>query len=539
MIVGVLLVLAAVAVAARVALRTRRLLHLLQLEHYENARLFLWLSRRRELFDPRELALHAVTLVVAAAGGDPVRAVALLALTGAAVAWSLPELRREDVKPLVWTKRAKRLYAAALALPAALAFAVVVLAVAGAGEAAVVVLAPLALCVHGAARLLALANTALAPLQRREIRGFEHAARAKLAAVAPLVVGITGSYGKTTAKFCVGAALQADRPTLVTPQSFNSHLGVMRTINEHLEPEHRAFVVEMGMFRRGDIEELCELVQPTIGLITAIGPMHLERLGSIEEIQAAKAELAEALPAGGHLVTNADDPRCREIAAGVDVPVTLFGLESPDATVRAEAIEIADGRTHFDLVVDGDRRRVSAGLLGRHNLANLLSGAAVAHVAGVPLDSIAAGLAGVQPPDHRLAPIHNRAAGVVVIDDAYNSNPAGAEAALEVLRDHPAARRILVTPGMVELGDMEVELNRAFGRQAAAVCDHVILVGPRRTEPIRAGLEDQGFPAERTQVVQDIGAATQVLAGLTRAGDVILFENDLPDTYAEPAAGGR
>jgi UDP-N-acetylmuramoyl-tripeptide--D-alanyl-D-alanine ligase len=534
--VSIALVAAAAALAFRIVLRTHRLLHLLQLEHYENARLFLWLRRRGELVDGREAGAYVVLLAASAAlAGSAAAVVPLVALAAVAVLRALPDLRREDVKPIVWTRRAKRLSAVSLLVPVVFAALVLAEAIAGERGAGVAALALLALCVLLAPWILTGANRALLPLQRREIRGFERAAGRKLAEIDPLVVGITGSYGKTTTKFCVGGALGADRPTLVTPQSFNSYLGVMRTINEHLEPRHEAFVVEMGMFRRGDITELCDLVHPKIGVITAIGPVHLERLGSIEEIQGAKAELLEALPADGHFVTNADDPRCREIAATAHVPVTLFGLESADAHVRAEGIEIAEGRTHFDLVAGDARARVSAALLGRHNVANLLAAAAVAHVAGVPVDRIAAGLATVEPPEHRLQPIHNRAAGVVVIDDAYNSNPAGARAALEVLRDHPAQRRILVTPGMVELGDMEAELNREFGRQAAAVCDEVILVGPRRTEPIREGLEEAGFPAAHVQVVQDIGGATQVLAGLTRAGDVVLFENDLPDTYAEPA----
>jgi UDP-N-acetylmuramoyl-tripeptide--D-alanyl-D-alanine ligase len=155
------------------------------------------------------------------------------------------------------------------------------------------------------------------------------------------------------------------------------------------------------------------------------------------------------------------------------------------------------------------------------------------------IERIAAGLSTVEPPDHRLATIPNSRAGIMVIDDAYNSNPAGAAAALEVLGDHPAKRRILVTPGMVELGDEEEALNEQFGRQAADVCDHVILVGPERTKPIARGLRAGGLAAEAITVVRDIGEATEVLAGLTRAGDVILFENDLPDMYAEdnePAA---
>jgi UDP-N-acetylmuramoyl-tripeptide--D-alanyl-D-alanine ligase len=335
---------------------------------------------------------------------------------------------------------------------------------------------------------------------------------------------------------CIGAVLAEHEPTLITPASFNSYLGVIRTINEYLDPAHRDFVVEMGMYRAGDIAELCELVHPQIGVLTAIGPVHLERMGTIEAIADAKAELALALPSDGHLVVNGDDPRCREIAARVPVDTVLFAIELADAHVRAENIGLADGRTHFDLVIGDERVAVSSGLLGRHNVSNLLAAAAVGHLRGLSSAEIARGLAAVDPPEHRLQPIPNPRAGIVVIDDAYNSNPAGAEAALEVLHSHPAKRRILVTPGMVELGDQEAELNEAFGRQAAAVCDHVILVGPQRTQPIGRGLRAAGFSAEAITVVRDIAEVTTVLGRFTRAGDVVLFENDLPDMYSEPDA---
>jgi UDP-N-acetylmuramoyl-tripeptide--D-alanyl-D-alanine ligase len=221
------------------------------------------------------------------------------------------------------------------------------------------------------------------------------------------------------------------------------------------------------------------------------------------------------------------------IARETAVATVRYGLQDPTADVRAEAIEIDAGQTRFDLVI-GDRRAAArAGLLGRHNVSNLLAAAAVGHVLGLSLEQIVRGVARVQAPEHRLQPIPNPAAGIVVIDDAYNANPAGAAAALEVLRDHPATRRILVTPGMVELGDEEAALNERFGRQAAAVCDHVILVGPARTRPIAEGLRAGGLDAASIIVVRDIGAATEALRRLTRAGDVILFENDLPDMYAE------
>jgi UDP-N-acetylmuramoyl-tripeptide--D-alanyl-D-alanine ligase len=540
---GIATVVALLALTARLAGRQHRLLHLFQLEHYEPARLMLWLRRRSELLDPRELGILALLFVAAVLvrkAGSGWLCGALLLLSCPLAALGVADWRREAVKPLVFTARAKRLLAAALAPPALLLLAAIVIAVAGLTTATLATLLGLGLLLLvGAPWTLVLANQALRPVQsavnRRYVRSAEHSLREW----GPLVVGITGSYGKTTTKFCVGAVLAADRPTLVTPESYNSYLGVIRTINEHLRKAHRAFVVEMGMFRRGDIAELCELVHPTVGVITAIGPMHLERLGSIEAIAAAKGELLDALPENGHFVTNADDPRCMELAARASVPVTLFGIDSSSAQVLARDIRLADGRTELNLQLDGPGSPpipVSAGLLGRHNVYNLLAAAAVGRVLGIDPARIAEGLSRVEAPAHRLQPIHNRRAGVVVIDDAYNSNPEGASSALEVLREHPATRRLLVTPGMVELGELETELNRSFGEHAGSVCDLVILVGPARTAPIREGLASAGMDPAGVHVVRDIAEATALLARLTRTGDVVLFENDLPDTYSEPAS---
>ncbi len=541
-------VLALISLTARLAGRQHRLLHLLQLEHYEGTRLMLWLRRRGERIALHELiatALLYAAAVAASSSDSGWLCGALLLATCPLASLGLADWRREAVKPLVLTGRAKRLLAGALFLPILLAIAAIALAVVGLTTTSLTILLALGLLLlAGAPWTLLAANRALGPVQSAINRRYEQRARRSLRDWDPLVVGITGSYGKTTTKFCIGAVLEADRPTLVTPESYNSFLGVIRTINEHLRSTHRAFVVEMGMFRRGDITELCELVHPTIGVITAIGPMHLERLGSIEAIAAAKGELLDALPPMGHFITNAEDPRCLELAERANVPVTLFGIEGslagnnkPSLQVIARDVQLAEGRTTFKLQLEGPHSppiQVSAELLGRHNVANLLAAAAVGHVLGIPASRIAEGLARVQAPAHRLQPIHNRRAGVVVIDDAYNSNPDGAAAALEVLREHPATRRLLVTPGMVELGDLEEKLNRRFGEQAGQVCDLAILVGPARTAPIREGLASSGLDPDSIHVVRDITEATALLGRLTRAGDVVLFENDLPDTYAEP-----
>ena len=533
------IVVAAAGLAVDDSGRIRRWLHLFQLEHYENARLFgLW-RRRLDIQHTAAFGLSVAAFigaaVCAAAGAGDAAGALLLAVAVVSTVTGIGEWRRPEKKPFAFTGRAKRLYAVAL-VPGLVVLAIAVGLAAATRAGALTALAVGLALVAAAPLVVAGANRALAPVERRVNRRFVDAARAKLAAIAPLTIGITGSYGKTTTKFCVGEVLSRAKRTLVTRASFNTYLGVTRTINEDLAPEDEAFVVEMGAYRRGDVADLCALTRPTIGIVTAIGPMHLERFGSIEEIEAAKGELAEALPADGSLITNADDPACRRIAGRSKATVTLFGIDAPDADVRATDIRITSGRTAFTLHLPGRSHLVESRLLGRHNVRNLLAAAACGLVVGVPDEQIVAALGSVEPPPHRLAPIVNRATGVVVIDDAYNSNPEGAAGALEVLAEHEALRRLLVTPGMVELGDRQDDANQEFGRQAARVCDLVVLVGAEQTEPVRAGLLEAGLAGDRIVTASDIQDATAELARLVRSGDVVLFENDLPDTYTNGRA---
>ena len=519
--------------------RLHVLLHLFQLEHYEPARLRVWVARRGERVHAAELAgvvVVAAAMIAAAAVefAGTVLLLGVLALAlGARRGTSL--LRRDQIKPLVFTPRATRTYAVALATLLLAAVAISIAVIAG--------LEPLTGAIAGAAfalaayllapELLLLANLLVKPVQKLDNRRFERRARATLAEVGPLVVGITGSYGKTTTKSCVAAVAELRGPAYPTPASFNSYLGVVRAINEGLQARHRTFVAEMGAYRRGDVAELCELVSPRIGILTAIGPAHLERFGSLDETERAKGELGESLPPDGTFVTRADDERCRRAAGRSPAPVRLFApFPHEEADVWAEDMELREGRTVFRLRTrEGGDVQVKARLLGEHNVANLVAAAAAGLAMELPLDAIGRALAKVQPPPHRLAPIVNPGAGVVVIDDAYNSNPEGAAAALDVLASHPAERRLLVTPGMVELGSRQEAENRLFGQKAAEVCDLIVLVGPEQTAPIRAGLEDGGFSPDALHVVADAGEAQALLARTTRRGDVVLFENDLPDLY--------
>jgi UDP-N-acetylmuramoyl-tripeptide--D-alanyl-D-alanine ligase len=541
------LALAGAGLLVLIAARLHLMLHLFQLEHYEAARLRVWVERRRARFDTMLLALCAAAgaalLIATAAEADALVLVLGAAAAGVLGASGIRILRRQQTKPLVFTARARRLFAVALALPAlALVLAAVaVLAGTPSWVAAVAGTAIGLLGIVAAPELLVLADRAVRPIQALDNRRFVERAKRRLEEVDPLVIGITGSFGKTTTKACVDAVAELRGPSYATPASFNSYLGVVRAINEGLSAKHRTFIAEMGAYRLGDVAELCELVGPRIGVLTAIGPAHLERFGSLDEIERAKGELAECVPPDGTFVTTADDERCRRAAGRTEARVVLFSTAgAPDAEFTAGDIAMAEGTTRFMLRRNGaggvEETTVRSRLLGRHNVANLLAAAAVGGSMDLPLDAIGRALARVTPPAHRLAPIINRQAGIVVIDDAYNSNPVGAAAALEVLASHQADRRLLVTPGMVELGEREAAENERFGAQAAEVCDLVVLVGEERSRPILEGLHAASFPASQIHVVASTAEAQSLLARTTRRGDVVLFENDLPDLYAEDGA---
>ena len=538
------LIAAALGLLVLIAGRLHFMLHLFQLEHYEAARLRVWVQRRNARVDRVLLGVCVgaglLLTVLAAADADLAVLIAGVAAGVVLAGFGHRIIRRPQTKPLVFTARARRLFAAGLGIPALLLAAggIAVLGGAPAWVAAAVGTVTAVLGVVATPELLFAADIAVRPIQELDNRRFVRRAQRKLAELDPLVVGITGSFGKTTTKACVAAVADLGGPAYATPASFNSYLGVVRAINEGLTARHREFIAEMGAYRLGDVAELCDLVHPRIGVLTAIGPAHLERFGSLDAIEQAKGELAEALPAGGTYVTTADDERCLRTAERTKARVILFSAAgSEQADLRAERIEMAEGTTRFVMRHGAEGVTVRSKLLGRHNVANLLAAAAVGVSLDLPLDAIGRALSRVSPPAHRLAPILNRQAGIVVIDDAYNSNPVGAAAALEVLGSHEAQRRVLVTPGMVELGEREAEENERFGTQAAAVCDLVVLVGEERSRPIRAGLTAAAFPDDRIHVVANSSEAEALLARTTRRGDVVLFENDLPDLYAEDGNG--
>lgn len=371
------------------------------------------------------------------------------------------------------------------------------------------------------------------PIEKLVSEMYFRDAQKKLAARPDLIrIGITGSYGKTSVKFILGTILQEKFQVLVTPSSFNTPMGVTRIIREKLMPAHQVFVAEMGARHVGDIKELCRLVHPHHGVLTSVGPQHLDTFHTLERIKYTKYELMDAIPDGGCCFFPDDKAICRELFDKTRKTKRLCSVHpgAEDADVWATDIHVSPAGSSFILHTLNDEIACQTKLLGEHNIQNIILAATVGLHLGMNLRQIARGISRITPVEHRLQLIPST--GVTIIDDAFNSNPKGAQAALKVLREFEG-RRIIITPGMVELGDGEDDFNHEFGLMMADCVDVAILVGKKHTSPIAKGLKEAGFPKENLYVVSSLDEATAILRQIGHPGDVALFENDLPDNYSE------
>lgn len=515
--------LAAALSAAACCLTFFDALHMLQLESYQLPGYFRWLSqntKRAFLMPAIPSAAGPIVLVLCLlfpAMLQNVFAGGAMVLGGVLV--FVLRKKQPAKKPLVVTKRAGRLIAVHFLVNFILSLIVFIPYIGLA-----FVLLPVLSAV-----ILPISASIAAPMERIINRWyFRDAQRMLLSSDKLIRIGITGSYGKTSTKFILGTILSEKYKTLVTPSSFNTPMGVTRVIREQLQPEHEVFVAEMGARHVGDIKEMCELVHPEIGVLTSVGPQHLETFGSIENVASTKYELIEALPRDGMAFFAADGGWCEVLYNQTDMKKALAGLKE-HGLVYAKDIAVSGEGSSFTLVSGEQEICCKTPLLGRHNVQNIALCAAVALYLGLTMEQVASGIAKLEPVEHRLQLIKG-AGGVTVIDDAFNSNPAGAQAAMEVLGGFEG-RRIVVTPGMVELGAEEEQRNREFGRQIAKVADIALLIGVKRTEPIKEGMLDQGFPKENIYSLESIDQASAFLAREGRVGDVVLFENDLPDNY--------
>ena len=335
----------------------------------------------------------------------------------------------------------------------------------------------------------------------------------------PLVVGVTGSIAKTSTKEAIAAVLGAALPTLKNEGNLNNEIGLPLTVLR-LRAGHRAAVLEMGMYVGGEIADLARIGRPEIGVVTAVQPVHLSRIGTIEAVAKAKAELIEALPDDGVAVLNADDERVAAMADLTRAEIVTYGF-SPTAAVRAEdVVSLGPDGMAFELVARAGRRPARIPNLGRLAVHNALAAAAVGFAAGIAIDTVVEALAAGSAAPHRGQVV--RVGGILIVDDSYNASPAAVEAALELLGGLPG-RRIAVLGEMLELGDGHVAGHERVGRAAAGIVDRLVVVGDRASDVAR-GAREAGLAGAAIVEVPDRDAALHELRSTLRPGDVVLVK---------------
>lgn len=343
------------------------------------------------------------------------------------------------------------------------------------------------------------------------------------------IIGVTGSYGKTSVKYFLSTLLSTQYNVLHTPGNYNTTLGVVRTIREQMKPFHEIFVCEMGAREVGDIKEICDLVHPGYGIITSIGPQHLQSFHTIENIIGTKFELADAVPDDGKVFLNYDNKYIR--AHKINKNVVSYGITENDIAYKAYDIEVSSNGSTFKMQDEkGDEYIFHTRLVGNHNVQNIAGAIAVAHTMGIPMEKLRHPVKQLESVPHRLQLI--RQGDRIILDDSYNSNKSGFKAALDTLAMFKELR-ILMTPGMVELGEKQYDENREVGFYAADKCDYVVLVGKEQTKPIQDGLRESGFASGRMIIVDTLQEAFQMVNAIPdEKQKVVLIENDLPDNYA-------
>ncbi len=343
------------------------------------------------------------------------------------------------------------------------------------------------------------------------------------------VIGVTGSYGKTSTKFILGRILSERYNTLVTPENYNTPMGIVITVRRDLKPQTEIFVCEMGAKRRGDIWEDCKIANPDLGVITSIGPQHLDTFGNIETVVSTKFELADWVKnKNGKMYLNKDNEYIKSKANAYSS--VTYG--TTDCDCKATNIAYSPKGLTVTVNYKGEEIQVTSHLLGYHNALNIAAAVSVALDLGLTAEEIAFAVSKLKPTSHRLE-LKSYINGSTLIDDAYNSNPEGCLEAARVLGCFDGMKKIIVTPGLVELGDREYEANRRLGEEAAKQADIIILVGHKRSVPLAEGVRAQGFSEDNLYIVGSFKEAMTLFSPMLDSNTVILFENDLPDNYLE------
>ena len=501
------------------------MLHMFQQNRYESFRLIKWMASAWMSFLPMVLTSGiAVSLAFWISHNLDVRTANIAIIwfyVVVLIIYTMVQSRKTFIKPLVYTWRVKRQMVVLTLLNLVIIFALFYFL-------------PsywmYLLAISWPLQWVLLFITAIitAPIEAFVRSRFKAKAKDLLETMHPTVIGITGSFGKTSAKTILQDVLSTKFISLMTPGSFNTPMGITRTIREQLKPYHEIFICEMGADHVGDIQELMDFVHPKYGLVTSIGEQHLNTFHSLDNIIKEKMKEIEMLPADGVGFLNLDNEYIRGYTIKNTVKTISFAIDYP-ADYQAINITYSPEGAKFEIVHDGLAYPFETRLLGRNNVSNVLAAVAISRELGVEWNDVIRAVKQVNPVEHRLQKrIIN---GFTFIDNAFNSNPVGAATSLDVMSQMPG-RRVIITPGLIDLGSKQYQYNHDFGLAMKDKVDDVLLVGKQQTAPIHDGLKESGFDMDHVLVVDTVKEAFAYVYRHFTSNDTILLENDLPDAFS-------
>ena len=432
--------------------------HFFQLNSYRFDTHTKWIRENSRKYLTHNIISVLMLIVVFIPMNPMVKAVALEVL----FIISLPtEKPKKAKKPLVYTARVKRMLATTLLVVLAVLVPTTIKGIGSAHETyplfAMVVIYTLA------PYIILLSNLINKPLELSINQYYTNDAKKMLKACPDLkIIGITGSYGKTSVKYYLTTLLRSKYNVLMTPESYNTPMGVVKTIRGSLKSTDEIFVCEMGAKEVGNIKEVCDIASPKYGIITSVGPQHLETFKSIENVFNTKFELADAVAQnGGITYVNGDR---KEIINRIGHGFKVYGTHK-NFDYYASNISYGRNGSEFEVKLGEEKIKLSTKLLGLHSIIDIIGAVALAYNLGVPANDIQYAVASLKPAEHRLE-MKSFTNGSLLIDDAYNSNPEGCLEAVRVLGSFDSMKKVIVTPGLVELGEKEYECNYNLGLEA-------------------------------------------------------------------------
>lgn len=508
--------------------RIKHALHMFQQNRYELQRYIPWVLQSKTTWN---LFLSTLLLGIALVASIAIDIPWMGTLIYLFIAFGSRLFKRKEqfIKPLVYTSRVKRQILVFYTLIMGVLSAIIFISTDSTFK--IIVLGLIVLIIHVLIHfVMMLVGYITTPIENLVHRTYMRTTKRILQRNPRLVkIGITGSYGKTTSKNIMNEILSSSFYTLMTPASFNTPMGISKTVRELLKPIHQIFICEMGADKVDDIHVLMEMVKPQFGLVTEVGPQHLDTFKTQENILKEKMKMIEELPTSGCGFINFDNELIRSYHLRSNVPVVKIGLDHPDCDYRGENILVTPLGCKFDVISkEGLNITLETKLLGRHNVMNILFAVAVARHLQIDWDAIVNAVKNLKPVKNRLEP--KTLYGLNFIDNAYNSNPTSAKHSLEVLK-MTSGVRFIITPGLVELGDKTDDYNETFGATMINHVDEVILIGKIGSLPIQKGLMNSGFDMNHVHVVNSIQEAFDVVRKKATPQDTILIENDLPDAF--------